>query len=166
MSEAKEKPAPTKPKDVKGRKRLLIIAAAIVALVVVAGVTTFFLLRPADSGGGGEAHEQKESSGKRPFFVEFEMFTVNLKDPEKFLQIRFTFQVKTAEAAETLKDLMPVVRSAVIPVLNGQDAAEISSPEGMDKMCAAVTAAARKSIGNKETAEAIETVLVSHMIIQ
>jgi flagellar FliL protein len=164
--------APVKKKNPK----LLILISAAAVLVIGGGAAAYFLTRapaPAadeaaakDGKDAKKGEKDKKGESKKPFFVDFEMFTVNLKDPEKFLQIKLTFQVGTAEHAEALKDLMPKVRSAVIPVLSQQDAAEIMTPEGKEKMCAQLAEAANKALAGGELADAVDAVLITHMIIQ
>ncbi len=179
-----QKPAPAEGDKSAGKKRnpkrLIIIVAA--ALVLLGGAATaFFLLRPAPSAsedvaktGGAEKTQvdkngkskEKKGDNKKPYFVDLETFTVNLKDPEKFLQIKLTFQVKTVEAAETLKDLMPIVRSSIIPVLGAQEPAALMTPEGKEKLSNEVVEAANKALAGGELADTIDAVLITHMIIQ
>ena len=168
-----------------GKKRnlkpIIMIAAAVVLLG--GGAAAFFLLRPtadaapeaAEAKGAAKDKkgEDKDKKGddkkgevKKPSFVEFDMFTVNLKDPEKFLQIKLTFQVKSETAAEGLKELMPLIRSAVIPVLSSQEAAQIMTVEGKDKMIKDVVVAANQSVAATDSKDAIENALITHMIIQ
>jgi flagellar FliL protein len=176
------------PAGKKKNKKLLILIAAVSALLVGGGAAAYFVLKPAPAGAddaakdgkGGEkakagekgkgkdAKDEKGKKGenKKPVFVDFEMFTVNLKDPEKFLQIKLTFQVAKAEQAEELKDVMPVVRSAVIPVLSAQDPVELGTAEGKEKLCGLVAEAANKSLAGGELADSIDAVLITHMIIQ
>jgi flagellar FliL protein len=184
---AKDKDAPVAGEKTAGKKnpkRMIIIIVAAAVLLLGGGATAFFLLRSspaatedgtkdkgaekgkAEKGEKGAKGKDKKGESKKPFFVDFEMFTVNLKDPEKFLQIKLTFQVRSNEAAESLKDLMPVVRSAVIPVLGGQDAAELMTPEGKEKLSAQVVEAANKALAGGELADSIDAVLITHMIIQ
>jgi flagellar FliL protein len=155
-------------------KRMIIIALAAVLLAGLGAAAYFLLLRPApaeaqaDAGKAqpGEKGKDRKGEPRKPFFVEFETFTVNMKDPEKFLQIKLIFQVGTVNTAEALKEFMPVVRSAVIPVLGMQDPAELMTPEGKEKLSAALTEAANKSLAGGELENAVETVLITHMIIQ
>ena len=168
----------------KNKKVLVIIAAAV--LLLGGGGAAYFFLRPApaaadeagkdgkDAKAGEKAKGEKgkdekggkKAEAKKPVFVDFEMFTVNLKDPEKFLQIKLTFQLAKAEQAEALKDLMPIVRSAVIPVLGAQDPVELGTAEGKEKLCTQITEAANKSLAGGELADAVDAVLITHMIIQ
>ena len=168
MSDAK--PAEGAEGGKKKNPKIMIIIVAAAVLLLGGGAAAFFLLKPkpeaVEAGKDKKEEKPKEAKDKKPFIVDFESFTVNLKDPEKFLQIKLTFQMKNAEGAEAMKDLMPIVRAAVIPVLGGQDAAEIGTPEGKTKLCEQVAEAAKKSLEGKEAAESIDAVLITHMIIQ
>jgi flagellar FliL protein len=152
-------------------KLIIIIVAAVVLLGGGGGAYFYFKSKAAaeaaaEEGKDGKDEKKKEEKKPVPFFVEFEAFTVNLKEAERFLQIKLTFQVKTAENAEQLKDLMPIVRSAVIPVLGTQETASITTKEGKDKMCAEIVAAANDSLAQTAAADSIDAVLITHMIIQ
>jgi len=158
-------------------KPIILITAAVLLLASGGAAAYFFLFKSDDAestaqaakgkGAGAEnAGKDKKGESKKPYFVEFDTFTVNLKDPDKFLQIKLTFQVKSVDAAETLKEMMPVVRSAVIPVLGAQDPAELMAAEGKEKLSREVVVAANKSLAGSEADQAIETVLITHMLIQ
>jgi flagellar FliL protein len=180
--------APAGAKDAPKKRNLkpiIMVGAAVLLLAGAAAGAYRYFANPgadaaaSDAGGAkdktaakdkgkdsGKEKDKEKSDLKVPFFVEFEPFTVNLKDPEKFLQIKLTFQVKSVDAAESMKNLMPIVRSAVIPVLGSQDAAELMAPDGKEKLCAAVALAANKSIAGRGMDDAVDTVLITHMIIQ
>lgn len=154
----------------KNSKRLIIVALAAL-LLVGAGAAAFLLLggrhdaaAVADTSKG--ADKGKEAAPPRPLFVEFEPFTTNTKDPDKFLQIKLTFQVKDDKALEGLKDLAPVVRSAVLPVLGAQDPAALMSPEGKEKLAADLAAAANKALVGTGIDNGVDAVLITHLIIQ
>jgi flagellar FliL protein len=155
----------------KNLKPLILIAVAV--LLLGGGAAAFFLLRPhADPAAGGAAGTEKAAEGdkgkegKKPSFVEFEPFTSNLKDPEKFLQIKLTFMVDGDKTAEAIKDIMPVVRGAVVPVLSAQDSAEIMTAEGKDKMKQQIVDATNQAIADHNLKEKVDAVLITHMIIQ
>ncbi len=183
---AKEAPGAAKAKDAapaggekspatkkSGKKLLLIIAAAVIVLGAAGGAAYFLLLAPKAENAGAKGAEgakseekEKKAESERPFFVEFEAFTTNLREPEKFLQIKLTFQVKTDKAAESLKDLGPIVRSAVIPVLSAQDSGELLTPEGKDKLSNDLVAAVNKSLTANAVSDQVQAVLITHMLIQ
>jgi flagellar FliL protein len=131
--------------------------------------------RPADDAGKAKAgakdkadkEKDKDKKGEtKPLFVEFETFTSNTKDPEKFLQIKLTFQVKSEKAVEGLKELTPVVRSAVIPVLGVQDPPTLMTNEGKEKLTGDLVLATNKALAGTGMDDEIDTVLITHMIIQ
>jgi flagellar FliL protein len=173
-----EKPAGKKVNS----KRLVVIGSAALALLGGGGAAAYFLLKPkpeavasADDAGkakGGakektDKEKDKDKKGEsKPLFVEFETFTSNTKDPEKFLQIKLTFQVKSEKAVEGLKDLTPVVRSAVIPVLGAQDPPTLMTNEGKEKLTADLVLASNKALAGTGLDDEIDTVLITHMIIQ
>jgi flagellar FliL protein len=154
----------------KNLKPVILIAAAVVLLG--GGGAAYFLLRPHSdpaaeaAGKDGKEKVEEAKEGKKPSFVEFEPFTSNLKDPEKFLQIKLTFLVDSDKAAESLKDIMPVVRSAIVPVLSSQDAAEIMTSEGKEKMSKQIVDATNQSIADHNLKDRVDSVLITHMIIQ
>ncbi len=160
------------------KRNLKPVILALIAVLVLGGggAAAYFLTRPKDAaaaaeppaGKPGDAAKDKDKKAevKKPYFVEFEPFTVNMKDPEKFLQIKLTFQVKTVDNAEAIKELMPIVRSAVIPVLSAQDAAELMTGPGKEKLSSEVVASANKVLAGSGLEDAVEAVLITHMIIQ
>ena len=170
-------PAAAKKRNLKP----IVLIAGILLLLAGAGAGAYLYFgsagaaqsAPAESGKnkaqkGKEAEKgkDKKDESKKPYFVEFETFTVNLKDPEKFLQIKLTFQVKSVEAAETIKEFMPIVRSAVIPVLSAQDPADLIAKEGKEKLSTEVVAAANTAVAGTAADQSIDAVLITHMLIQ
>jgi len=172
------KAANTPPAKKRNLKPIIIITAAVLLLASGGAAAYLFLFKSDDAetstaqaakGKGADnekGHKDKKAETKKPYFVEFDTFTVNLKDPDKFLQIKLTFQVKSVDAAETLKEMMPIVRSAVIPVLSSQDPAELMAAEGKEKLSREVVVAANKSVAGSAADQAIDTVLITHMLIQ
>ncbi len=163
------KPVPKK----KNRKPMIIIGVAVLLVATVAGA--FLMLRPHDDAAGagagaaadkGAGDKDKKADAKKPVFVDFDTFTVNLKDPEKFLQIKLTFQVKSDAAAEGLKEVIPVVRSAMIPVLSSQDAADLMTNDGKGKLARQLADAANQALADGDLKDALQAVLITHMIIQ
>jgi flagellar protein FliL len=172
------KAANASPAKKRNLKPVILIAAAVL-LLASGGAAAYLLLFKSDSaestapaaakgkGADGEkADKDKKAESKKPYFVEFDTFTVNMKDPDKFLQIKLTFQVKSVDAAETLKEMMPIVRSAVIPVLGAQDPSELMAAEGKEKLSHELVLAANKSVAGSAADQAIDAVLITHMLIQ
>jgi len=156
-----------KPEGKKKNLKLLIMVGAAV-LLLGGGAAAYFLTRPSAAPGadGKAAEAEKPKEAKRPSFVEFEPFTSNLKDPEKFLQIKLTFQVDSDKTAESIKEIMPVVRGAIVPVLSSQDPSEIMTSEGKEKMSKQIVEASNQAIADHNLKDKVDAVLITHMIIQ
>jgi flagellar FliL protein len=157
----------------KKKKKLPLLIAAAAVVLLVCGGGAYFLLKPsapeaeASADGKGKPGEKdKKGEVKKPFFVEFETFTSNLKDPDKFLQVKLTFQVKTDAVAENLKELTPVVRSAVIPVLSSEDPVDLATTEGKEKFAGAIVAAVNKTLAEHGSDDTVDAALITHMLIQ
>jgi flagellar FliL protein len=152
----------------KNLKPLIMIVAAVVLLG--GGAAAYFLTRHSAPATGADgkpvAEAEKPKEVKPPAFVEFEPFTSNLKDPEKFLQIKLTFQVENDKAAEAIKDIMPVARGAIVPVLSSQDPVELMTNEGKEKMSKQIVEATNQAIADHNLKEKVDAVLITHMIIQ
>lgn len=179
-----EKPAekPAEKGASNNKKKILILALAAVVLLGGAGAAYWFLRPAPDAAEGAQAEDaakdpkaakgkgekaaEKKAENKKPTFVEMEMITVNLKDPDKFLQIKLTLELHNPDAAEPIKEMMPILRNAVIPVLSSQDPTELATPEGKEKLSTQVAEAANKSLAGAEFADAVEAALITHMIIQ
>jgi len=161
--------------------KLLVLVAVGVLLLAGGGGAAWFFTRGSDAPpaagadaakGGDKAKDGKpgekaeEKKKDLPYFVEFESFTVNMKDPDRYLQAKLTFMVKTTEAAEAVKDLMPVMRSAVIPVLSSKDPAEIMTKEGKDKLADEIVTASNAALAGAGSTQKVDAVLFTHMIIQ
>jgi flagellar FliL protein len=176
-AKGKDAAAGAKPAEggAKKKSKLPVLIAAAAIVLLAGGGAAYFLMKPSDadaqaaaSGNAktGDKDKDKKGEAKKPFFVEFETFTSNLKDPDKFIQIKLTFQVKTDAVAESLKELTPVVRAAVIPVLASQEPADLASPEGKEKFTGDIVAAVNKSLAEHGTDDTVDAALITHMLIQ
>jgi len=183
MAEKKETAAAGKegaaePAKKRRNPKLLVLVAVGVLVLAGGGGAAWFFTRPAAAEGAdaakagdksppGKPGEKADEKKKEiPYFVEFESFTVNLKDPDRYLQAKLTFEVKSTEAAEAVKDLMPVLRSAVIPVLSSRDPSEIMSKEGKDKLAEEIVTVSNAALAGAGSTQKVEAVLFTHMIIQ
>ena len=152
----------------KKKSKLPILIAIVVLLLAAGGGAAYYFLvvkkpeTPAQA--AKEAAEKKKD--EKPTFVEFENFTVNLVDPDKYLQIKLTFQTKSVDAGEYLKDYVPVVRNAVIPVLSSQTEATLMTDAGKTKLEQTLVTAVNKALAGGKIDNPVSGVLIVHMIIQ
>lgn len=178
-TEAKNETAPAgKPK----RGKLLIIVGAALALAGAGGgAAAYFMLgkkdatevaaddegEAADPPAGKKAKKPKKKTGA-PVFVELDMFTANLRDPEadRFIQVKLVAEVKDAAAGEMLKSMMPAVRNEVLLLLGSKEAKDVATREGKERLAGEIVAAANKTLEGTPAAGGVENVNFTHIIVQ
>ena len=151
----------------KSSKLPILIAVAVLLLAAGGGAAYYFLVvkKPETPAQAAKSAAEKKKDEK-PTFVEFENFPVNLMDPDKYLQIKLTFQTKSVDAGEYLKDYVPVVRNAVIPVLSSQTEAVLMTDAGKAKLEQMLVTAVNKALAGGKIDDPVSGVLIVHMIIQ
>lgn len=112
--------------------------------------------------------KKKKKRDSAPVFVELDMFTANLKDAEddRFIQVKLVAEVRDAPAGEALKTMMPAVRNEILLLLGSKEVRDVASREGKEKLAAEIVAAANKSLAGTPSADGVESVNFTHIIVQ
>lgn len=133
---AAEEAAPPKPKN----KLILIIVIVLVLVLGLGGGGAYLFLKKKPAAGDDEdaasAHAKPEA---KPMFVKLEAFTVKLmpdegKAEQQFMQTVPEFKVLNAHVAENVKNYMPEIRHNILLLLSSRKPAELSTPQGMEKL--------------------------------
>ncbi len=169
------------PQPEKGKKRKLLIIGAIVAVLALGGGGAFFFMRkpPADDTAAEEKatgkpeektpHKAKEKGPhKAMLYVPMETFTVNLRhgDQERYLQVTINLEVVDSVIGDAIKQQMPSMRNRVLLLLSSQDAENLMTREGKEKLSSEITAELRKTLDGAGPNKGLEQVLFSHFVIQ
>lgn len=145
MAKAPAKQEEPAPKAKSSKKFLIIIIAAVLLVVLLGGgVAAFLLMKKKGDAEDGDAEPKKNAakSAKHqaaPVFVRLEPFTVKLQpDPEKqqeqYLQLVPELRVLDAPVADKIKLYMPEIRHKMLLMLSSKKAAELATPQGVDKL--------------------------------
>lgn len=112
--------------------------------------------------------KKKKNAAHPPVFVEFEMFTANLKDTEddRFIQVKVVAEMKDAPSGEALKAMMPAVRNEVLMLLGSKESREVLTREGKEKLAAEIVSAANQTLEGSPSAKGVESVNFTHLIVQ
>lgn len=152
----------------KSKKMLIIIIAAVVVLALVGGGAAFFLMKkkPADE----EGHSDEEKAApkvthkapdpkKPPTYLPMDAMVVNLADPGggRFVQLGITLKLDDPKTADTMKQYMPSIRSAVLIAVSQRTADELLASEGKEKLTKAIIRAASEQLGYEVEDEEDET---------
>ena len=123
--------APEAGPTTRKKSKLLVIIIALAVVLAAAGAGAwFFLFNQTDEDG-----EPKVSS-KPAVFLPVDQFTVNLQpeDGQQYLQVAMTLKVVDQAVAESIKALMPEVRSRVLLLLSSKKPSQLVTLEGKNKL--------------------------------
>ena len=179
MADAKQGAAPAGKEDPKAaaaakpaaspaakKKKLMMIAVAAL-LLLGGGGGAFFMLHKKPPEAGAEA-PKKEEPKKLPNFVDMDQVTVNLADKEDghLMQIKFSLEVESGEAENTIKEMGPALRAQFLLVLGSHTAAEMGTREGKEALAKELMAVANKVLEPTPAAKAVTAVHITQLIIQ
>jgi flagellar FliL protein len=171
------------PQPEKGKSKKLLMIGAIVAALAIGGGGAYFFTRkpPADDTVAeekapgksaektpGKAKEKEKGPHKAMLYVPMETFTVNLRhaDQERYLQVTINLEVVDSVIGEAIKQQMPSMRNRVLLLLSSQDAENLMTREGKEKLSSEISAELRKSLDGTGPNKGLEQVLFSHFVIQ
>ena len=167
MAKAPPKPDPkaevkAEAPPVKSKKRLFLMLGVAVLVLGGGGAGAWYFTQPKS------AHAAKAEPAKPPVFINMESFTVNLQseDSDKFLQTAFTLQVKDDAQVELIKLHLPQVRSRLLMLLSSQQAADILTPEGKNKLAREIIAQVNQPFEPKAPPQSVIGVFFTSFVIQ
>jgi flagellar FliL protein len=158
MSDSANQPAK------KGSSKLLMIGVPVVVLLLGGAGGGYWYVTNVRAAASGEKKpvEEKEPTG----LLSFDSFTVNLADPggRRYLRVAVNLVLPDEESAKKVdgEDLAKSkIRSALIDVLSGRMASELSTPAGRTELKHAIAEAASHA-GHIE----VKDVLFQDFIVQ
>jgi flagellar FliL protein len=145
----------------KGGKGKLILIAALALVVVGGGAGGFFYWKSTQ--GGEHAKKQEEAKPLLPLqFVPLDPpFVVNFSGQQtvRFLQVEVRLASRELETVDRMKANEPVIRNDLLLLFGQQDAAELATREGKEKLRAAALEQVRKIVkaegGKPETVDSV-----------
>lgn len=152
MAEKKPEGGEAAEQPPKKKSKLMLIVIIVVVVAALGGGGAFFLLKGGDHAADGEegdepaaeepAHKKPKSKKEKgahdapPIFVKLEPFTVKLmsEGQDSYLQATPELRVLDAALGDTVKAYTPSIRHKVLLILSGKKAAELSTPQGVQKL--------------------------------
>lgn len=133
----------------KGKKMLIIILGVVLLLALIGGGAIVFISKQrssSDDGGDGHAPAPAKAEAPRvvqatvpktpPVYLPLDNMVVNLADPggERVAQIGITLEVQDAKAVDTVKAVLPAIRSSVLMLIARRTSEELLKQEGKEKL--------------------------------
>ncbi len=130
------------------KKKLMLIIIGVVVLALIGAGTAFFLMKKnaaaTDEEEGDEPPAKTEKAKKAnkehdeapPVFVKLDAFTVKLQSDgqEAYLQATPELRVLDAHLGDKIKQYTPEIRHKILLILAGKAAADVSTPQGVQKL--------------------------------
>ncbi len=163
---AKQEAAPAEAAAPKkgGKLKIIILAVVGVLLLAVIGVGALLLMPKGDD--KAESAEVKKDTGKPPVYETLAVFTVNLADPQHYLQTELQLAVADVKAQARVKERMPEVRDAVIRLLSSKTMDDLTQADGKDRLAEELRQQVNDVLGAKSDDEGVRRVLFGSFIIQ
>lgn len=154
------------PKKKKG-KLMLFIIIGVVVVALVGGGAAFMLSKkshPVDeetADGEGPAKTEKTKKVKKdgketpPVFVKLDPFTVRLQSEgtDAYLQTTPELRVLDAAVGERIKQYNPEIRHRTLLILSSKKAAEVTTPQGVQKLSNEIRVAINRIVDGPKLAK-------------
>jgi len=157
------------PTGKSGKGKWIVIAAlAAVGILAGGGTGAWFLLGQQAEPSAAQAAAPKAPPRQIPLFVDLDTFTVNLRDGdgERMMQLKLVAEVRDSATGEMIKTLMPAVRNEILLLLGSRDASQIATREGKEQLARDIVASANKVLDGTASANGVEGVNFTHLIVQ
>lgn len=155
------------------RKLWWIIIALLIGMSALAAVNIYMLMQPSSS--GSQVEDPAKAEAAKPvveqlaLFVKIDPFTVNLQSDDfgnRLLYTGITLQVGNKETEAFLLERMPQVRSRLLSLFSGHNAAELVTPQGKELLRDEVLATLRTPMSPSQPELALHDVLFTEFIVQ
>ncbi|SES01147.1 flagellar FliL protein [Vreelandella subterranea] len=152
-----------------GPKKLLWVMIILVLLSSAGAAAAIYMVLNDRDGDNSESTSEQVAESRPPVFLTIEPFTVNLADDRhgtRLLYTGITLRVADEDTRELLEEHMPQVRSRLLTVLSGQEASELTSSEGKQRLAATINERLSEPFDENQPPPELREVLFTEFIVQ
>ncbi|ABU76516.1 flagellar basal body-associated protein FliL [Cronobacter sakazakii] len=120
----------------KGRKRSIWIPLLVIITLAACATAGYSYWRMQQH--GTTAAKAAPEPPPAPVFFALDTFTVNLGDADRVLYVGITLRLKDEATRQRLSDYLPEVRSRLLLLFSRQDASQLATDEGKQKLVEAI----------------------------
>jgi|GEM_PF-4242129 len=142
-----------------------LISAVVVLAVGMAAIAAYLFLGPGIApAASGEAPAETKEATPVGATVELEAFKTNLNDAHiRYIDVTVALGVEDEGAAEELDAMTPQIRDVIIKRIRSMSAADLSGPDGTDKLAKAI----EEGLGGIDgVSDLVLKVFVTDMMVQ
>lgn len=151
-----------------GKLVIILVAAQVLLIGGLVAALWFAGVFSGDGGGegGGEA-EQAQKTQQSHYIKMGDPFTVNVNGGgARFMQVGIQVMSYDAKAGDAVKTHMPVIRDRINTILGAQNAEQVRTTEGKQKLREQIREDMRKVLEARYGKPAIEEVYFTKFVIQ
>ncbi|GAA5178716.1 flagellar basal body-associated protein FliL [Modicisalibacter zincidurans] len=147
------------------------LAGLLIILLSVAGSVGVYLLLDSRSVASEDEVTQAAppAEAEPPIFVSVQPFTVNIQSDDysqRLLYIGLSLKVGDEQSSELVKMHMPQVRSRLLMLLSSQNADDLITPQGKEKLSRQILALFDQPFSEPQPTLVVDDVLYTDFIVQ
>ncbi|MDW5375714.1 flagellar basal body-associated protein FliL [Halomonas sp. HP20-15] len=153
----------------KKSKPWWLLGLLIILLSVACSAGVYFLLDSRSVASEEVAEAAPPAEAEPPIFVPVQPFTVNIQSDDysqRLLYIGLSLKVGDEESSELVKTYMPQVRSRLLMLLSSQNADDLITPQGKEKLSREILALFDKPFSDPPPTLVVDDVLYTDFIVQ
>lgn len=155
-------------------KKILLIVLGAVVLVGATGAASYFFLvdkppaEQAEQDAQAEEAEKQEQDAPKIYHELHPNFVVNFQNPNKarFLQVSVQVMARSGDTIDATKQHMPAIRNSLVMLFSSQDAQDLRSREGKEKLREEVLAEVRNVLEEQTGEAGVEQVYFTSFVMQ
>lgn len=152
------------PKKSKRKIWIPLLVLITLAACAIAGYSYWRMQQhPAD---GSAVVKEEAPPPPAPVFFALDTFTVNLGDADRVLYVGITLRLKDDATRARLSDYLPEVRSRLLLLFARQDASQLATDEGKQKLVAAIKDALSPPLVAGQPKQEVTDVLYTAFILR
>jgi flagellar FliL protein len=151
----------------KKRKRSIWIPLLVLITLAACATAGYSYWRmQAHPGSDAKAEAEAPPPPPAPVFFALDTFTVNLGDADRVLYIGITLRLKDDLTRARLSEYLPEVRSRLLLLFSRQDATQLATDEGKQKLAAAIKEALASPLVPGQPKQEVTDVLYTAFILR
>ncbi|WP_437888732.1 flagellar basal body-associated protein FliL [Phytobacter sp. V91] len=150
----------------KKRKRSIWIPLLVLITLAACATAGYSYWRMQQHPADGAKAEAEAPPPPAPVFFALDTFTVNLGDADRVLYVGITLRLKDDLTRARLSEYLPEVRSRLLLLFSRQDAAQLATDEGKQKLAAAIKEALASPLVPGQPNQEVTDVLYTAFILR
>lgn len=142
----------------------LILVAGLIGLLIIVGVggaTAYLVLRNLAPAHAAEQAVPEAIDLSKAATINLK-FTTNLADERRYINVSFDLVIRDVKDKQKVEQNLPLVRDAIVEILNAKRAAEVTGENGREKLKQEV----QEKVNHRLGGQFVQKVLITDFVVQ